>query len=126
MAEPVSWNDGYDDWLDAIADDDGYYLECPRGHGSLPPRRVCPRCGDTVETRSLPASGVIDTYTIVHVSTPSLSPDTPYVTAVATFEPVRLTGFLRIDPADATVGITVEATVGQTTRGDRAVFLKPL
>src|SRR6056297_1929720 len=39
MTDTDYHDEGYDDWLDAIEDGDGYYLECENGHGSLPPRR---------------------------------------------------------------------------------------
>lgn len=82
----------YDEWLDALADG-GFYLECSNGHGSLPPRRVCPTCGDTELTeRDLPDTGELATFSEVHVAAPAFADETPYVTAVADFGPVRLTG----------------------------------
>jgi uncharacterized OB-fold protein len=68
----------YDDLLDAIADGEGYYVECANGHGWLPPRRVCPECGsrELAET-PLPGSGEVATYTTVSVATPQFSADTP-------------------------------------------------
>lgn len=128
MAEPVTRNAGYDDWLDAIEAGEGYYLACPEGHGSLPPRRACPRCGQTdLEEHPLTETGRIETYTVVHVSTPQLTDDTPYATAIAGFGPVRLTGFVRgIDPDAVETGLTVEPTVGVTaTTGERALVLRP-
>lgn len=125
MADQVAWNEGYDDWLDAVADDAAYYLECDNGHGSLPPRRVCPQCGSVVEEQPLPSVGEVETYTIVHVATPQLTDDTPYVTAIAAFGPVRLTGFLQTDQKTTAVGQRVTPAVGETARGDRALFLEP-
>lgn len=125
MAGPVDRDAGYDDWLDAVADDAAYYLECDNGHGSLPPRRVCPRCGADVDDHPLPPTGRVETYTVVHVSTPQLTDDTPYITAIAAFGPVRLTGFLQADPADAAVGQRVAPAVGEATTGDRALLLEP-
>ena len=43
MIPPVAR--GYADLLDAIADGEGYYIECENGYGSLPPHHVCPECG---------------------------------------------------------------------------------
>jgi uncharacterized OB-fold protein len=117
---------GYDDWLDALADGDGYYLECPEGHGSLPPRRVCPECGATdLAEEPLPATGEIEAATVVHVAAPRFADDVPYATAVADFGPVRLTGVVR-DHERAEAGATVEAAVGETTTGgEPLVLLRP-
>ncbi|WP_336034452.1 Zn-ribbon domain-containing OB-fold protein [Halobacterium yunchengense] len=118
---------GFDELLDALADGDGYYLECANGHGSLPPRRVCPDCGsaDLSEAR-LPATGEVVTFTRVHVPAPSFVEDAPYVTAVVDFGPVRLTGQVLADPGDVDVGTTVDVAVGETeTAGERVVVFEP-
>ncbi|MFB6136515.1 MAG: Zn-ribbon domain-containing OB-fold protein [Halobacteriaceae archaeon] len=120
---------GFDDFLDALADGDGYYLRCSNGHGSLPPRRVCPECGDrTLEERPLPDGGEVVTFTVVRVATPRFADDVPYVTAVAEFGDVRLTGVLRgVDPDDAARGLAVEATVEETqTTGERLLAFRPM
>lgn len=121
-------NEGYDEWLDALGDGDGYYLECPDGHGWLPPRRVCPDCGSTdLEAASLPASGEVTTYTITQIASPSFEDDTPYVTAIADFGSVRVTGQLRgVDFGDVEVGQVVGATTGRRqTTDDRLVVFEP-
>ncbi|MFB6160744.1 MAG: Zn-ribbon domain-containing OB-fold protein [Haloferacaceae archaeon] len=127
MSDPVR-DAGYDDWLDDLAAGEGTYLACPEGHGSLPPRRVCPTCGsaDLTET-PLPETGEVLTYTVVHVGTPAFDDETPYATAIADFGPVRLTGVVRgVDPEDVTVGATVVPAVGSNpTTGDRMVVLQP-
>lgn len=125
MVDPVERNEGYDDWLDAIEADEGYYLECPNGHGSLPPRRVCPHCGEReLAEESLPAEGTVATHTEVHVATPQLVDDTPYVTAIAAFGPVRLTGMLRgVDHDAVEAGITVVPTVETTETTDERVLV---
>ena len=119
---------GYDDWLDAVEEGDAYYLECPEGHGSLPPRRVCPTCGATgLEETPLPEAGEIATVTTTHVPTPAFADDAPYAVAVADFGPVRLTGqVVGIDPTEAETGTTVELelTTSETT-GDRVLALSP-
>ncbi len=119
---------GFDEFVEAIDDGEGYYLACPDGHGSLPPRRVCPECGarDLTE-RPLPDGGTIDTYTVVHVGTPAFEADTPYVTAVASFGPVRLTGIVRgIDADEVSVGIPVGVTVEErATTGDPVLVFRP-
>jgi hypothetical protein len=119
---------GYDDWLDAVAAGDGYYLACPDGHGWLPPRRVCPACGATdLDERPLPPEGTVETFTTVHVAGPNFERDVPYVTAIASFGPVRLTGVLRgVDPADVETGTSVVASTGESeTTGERLLELRP-
>ena len=139
-------NAGYDEWVDALADGAGYALVCPEGHGSLPPRRVCPECGSSsLAEEPLPDRGEIETFTVVHVPSPRFADDAPYTTAVARFGSVRLTGILRgvdpenvddgdadaddadVDDADAVaVGTTVEVGVGEReTDGGRIVTFRP-
>ncbi|MDF9745253.1 Zn-ribbon domain-containing OB-fold protein [Natrinema salsiterrestre] len=119
---------GFDEWLDAAEDGKGYYLECANGHGSLPPRRVCPDCGSTdLEEVDLPETGEIQTYTVTHVPTPAFEEDAPYATAVVDFGPVRLTGqVVGTDPDDVETGLTValEITVSETT-DERVIGLRP-
>ncbi|ELZ20648.1 hypothetical protein C475_20333 [Halosimplex carlsbadense 2-9-1] len=118
----------FDDWLDAIEEGSGYYVECENGHGWLPPRRVCPDCGsrDLSET-PLPEAGEVATFTEVSVATPQFSADTPYVTAVVDYDPVRVTGLVRgVDPDEVEVGMPVGIEVGEReTTGDRAVVFRP-
>lgn len=119
---------GYDEWLDAIVADGGYYLECPEGHGSLPPRRVCPHCGSPDLTEEpLPETGRIETFSVVHVAAPTFVDDVPYVTAVAGFGPVRLTGVVvDADPETVGVGDEVEVDVDATeTAGEPLVAFRP-
>lgn len=98
--EPVPREGSYEEWIDALAEG-GFYLECGNGHGSLPPRRVCPECGDTdLAERPLPGTGSVATFSEVHVAAPAFADETPYVTAVVDFGPVRLTGVLRDVSAD--------------------------
>lgn len=128
MPDPTDANAGYDAFVDALASGDGYFLECERGHGLVPPRRVCPHCGSTALTeRSLPETGTVETSTIVHVPTPQLADDVPYCTAIARFGPVRLSGFLRgMDPTDDVVGTAVRSTVEATaTAGERVLVFRP-
>jgi uncharacterized OB-fold protein len=120
-------DEGFDDFLDAVEAGEGFYLECPEGHGSLAPRRVCPHCGATdLEETSLPETGDIETYTTVHVASPEFEDDTPYVTAVVEFGGVRLTGQLRgIAPEDVETGAGVSPGVDRTeTTGERILVFR--
>lgn len=115
---------GYDELLAAIRDGEGYYLECPEGHGSLPPRQVCPHCGSAELTEQpLPETGTVETYTKTHVPTPAFEDDAPYVLAIASFGPVRLTGQFQ---GDVEIGATVEADViDRKTTGEPLLVFRP-
>jgi len=119
----------YDEWLDAIENGEAFYLESPEGHGSLPPRRVCPHSGSTELTQQpLPETGIIETYTVVHVAAEKFSEDTPYVSAVVDFGLVELTGVVRGKAPEA-VNVGDEVTVGVETRettDDRLVVFRPV
>lgn len=118
----------YDEWLDAIENGEAFYLESPAGHGSLPPRRVCPHSGSTELSREpLPEMGTIETYTVVHVAAEKFNDDTPYVSAVVDFGPVALTGILRgVDPEAVAVGDEVSVSVEtRETTDDRLVVFRP-
>jgi len=124
----TSRNGEYDDWLDSIEDGQGYYVECDEGHGWLPPRRVCPDCGSReLHDESLPDSGEIATHTTITVATPQFEDDAPYVTAIADFGPVAITGLVRgVDPEDVAIGDVVGIEVGEReTTGERAVVFRP-
>ncbi|MFC3478810.1 Zn-ribbon domain-containing OB-fold protein [Halobacterium litoreum] len=114
---------GYDDFVDALADGEGYYVECDEGHGSLPPRRACPHCASRdLSEEPLPETGTVESCTEIHVPTPSFADDAPYVVAVVDFGPVRVTGQVLADPEDVEIGSTVAPTVTETaTEGDRLV-----
>jgi uncharacterized OB-fold protein len=126
--DPVPGGDaGYDEWADALAED-SFYIECSNGHGSLPPRRVCPECGDDdLREASLPLVGEIVTFSEVHVASPDFTDDAPYVTAIADFGPVRLTGVVRdIDNDAVEIGREVEADVTENrSTGKRLVVFRP-
>lgn len=122
---------GYDAWLDALAAGDGFALVCPNGHGSLPPRRVCPECGATDRSREpLAETGVVETHSVVHVPTPDFAADAPYVTAVVDLGPTRVTGVYQSadDPASAPqVGERVAVGVAEReTDGERLVVFRPV
>lgn len=119
---------GYDDLLDAIEAGEPYYLECANGHGWLPPRRICPECGSRdLEETTLPAAGELVTFTEIAVAAPTFVEDTPYVTALADFGPVQLTGLLRgVEADEVEVGMVVGVEVGErVTTDDRAIVFRP-
>ncbi|TMT81596.1 nucleic acid-binding protein [Haloterrigena sp. H1] len=121
-------NGKYDAFLNALADGEGYYLTCENEHGLLPPRRACPHCGDRdLAVRDLPESGEIVTHTTVFVPTPQFEDDAPYVTAVADFGGVRLTGIMRdINQNDVEIGDCVTATVeSNETADERTIVFRP-
>lgn len=100
----------YADFVDAIAEGKGYYLECINGHGSVPPRHVCSECGaQELTEQPLPDKGEIETFTIIHAPLPGFVENTPYATAIVNFGPVRLTGYVPGHDTDA-VAIGVRAT----------------
>lgn len=121
-------NAGYADLVDAIADGEGYYLSCANGHGSLPPRHACPDCGSQeLDKQLLPETGEIETFTVIYTTTPTFADDTPYVTAIANFGPVRLTGQMyEPDPDSIEIGMTVSPDIVETaSTGDRVIVYKP-
>ena len=127
---------GFDEWLAALDDGEGYYLSCDAGHGNLPPRRVCPDCASADLTeRPLPETGTVETFTTVHVAAPQFADDAPYVTAVVDFGPVRLTGVVRegtgegADDEVPAVGVgdavAVDRGASETT-GEETVVFRPV
>ncbi|RDI71141.1 Zn-ribbon domain-containing OB-fold protein [Halopelagius longus] len=123
----------FDEWVAALAEGEGFYLACPEGHGSLPPRRTCPHCGATALTAEpLPEEGSVETYTEVHVAGPEFDGLTPYVTAIASFGPVRLTGAFgglsdAGDRPDPSVGQSVRVgTEENPNTGESVVVLRPV
>ncbi|MFP8890449.1 Zn-ribbon domain-containing OB-fold protein [Natrialbaceae archaeon A-CW2] len=116
----------HDDFLEALSEGEGYFLECPSGHASLPPRYACPECGatDLVE-RPLPESGTITASTVIRVPAPAFADEAPYVLAIAEFGPVRLTGkLLGVDPDEEDVepGTPVSVTTDRVGEEDVIAF----
>jgi len=129
MSAPAS-NGAYDEWLDALAEGEGYALVCPDGHGGRSPATGVPgmRVRDALE-EALAETGTVETYSVVHVAGPQFADDTPYVNAIADFGPVRLTGVLRgIDPATDAVEIGDRVAPGveeRVTDGEPLVVFRP-
>lgn len=124
----VPANTGYDEWADALAEG-GYFIECADGHGSLPPRRVCPVCGSTdLSEEPLPADGQIATFSEVHVAPSGFGEEPPYVTAVVDFGSVRLTGIVRgLSADDVAIGTAVRPDVEENgATGNRLVVFRPV
>jgi uncharacterized OB-fold protein len=126
MSDDEAVDAGYDEWLDAVTDGEGYYLLCENDHGSLPPRRVCPHCGSLdIEETPLPERGEVETFTVTHVATPNFTEDTPYAVAIARFDDVAVTGQVRgVDVEDVAVGmqVTIDVDETATTGEDLVVF----
>jgi len=123
-------DDGYDDFLDALSVDDetAQYVECSNGHGSLPPRRVCPVCGSTsLSDKPLPNTGTVVTYTTIHAPTPDFDADAPYTVIIADVGPLKLTAIYDGDRQDVSIGMDISLTVKNTeTTGDRALYAQPV
>ena len=120
-------NAGFDDFLDAVAAGEAHYLECPDGHGWLPPRRVCPECGSQdLSEEPLPESGTVETHTTVRVPAPSFADDAPYATVIVDFGPVSVTATFDGDPETVETGLTVGLDVDETvTTGERVLTVSP-
>ncbi|WP_435365734.1 Zn-ribbon domain-containing OB-fold protein [Haloarchaeobius sp. DYHT-AS-18] len=119
---------GYDEFLDAIASGEGYYLACPEGHGSVPPSPRCPVCGEPdLSEEPLPTAGVLEDQTRIHVAGSGFEGETPYVVGIAEFGPVTMTGRLRGDAdADLDTGAAVVPSVELSdTTGSRMLVFRP-
>jgi hypothetical protein len=117
-------DEGFDEWLAAIGEGEAYALACPNDHGSLPPRRRCPECGDPdLERRELPDSGTVESITTIHVPTPEFGDDAPYTVAIVDFGLVRLTGQLRgVDEPETGIRVAADVAQRETTGDDLLVF----
>ena len=119
MSEQGSADRSYEAFCAAIEAGEGFYLECQDGHGSVPPRRVCPACGaQSLTARALPKTGTVQAQTEVHVATPAFADLAPYVSALADFDPVTLTGIV-VETTLDTVEYGTEVTVGVERSDDR-------
>jgi len=122
MSDEIT-NDGYDQAIEAIGAGEPYALECPNGHHSMPPRRVCPECGESeLEEVDIPTSGELLTYNVTHVPTPDFADDVPFVLGIAEFGGVRLTGRVQADAEEVEVGIPVELGLGESETTERPLI----
>jgi uncharacterized OB-fold protein len=95
VSQPETAARTHDEFCRAIETGEGFYLACPDGHGSVPPRRVCPECGaQQLTVEPLPETGRVQAATVVHVATSAFADSAPYLTAIADFGPVSLTGIV--------------------------------
>ena len=120
---------GYDDFLDAVADGEPYYLETDNGETHLPPMPYDPTTGKAEPAEQpLPEPGEILTHTTTHIAAPQFADDAPYVTAVAAFGPVSVTGQVRdIDHEDVEIGQAVTLGVERSeTRDERVLVFYPV
>jgi len=124
MSDDEIQNDGYDQALEAIENGEPHALECPDGHQSMPPRRVCPECGSgDLEEVEIPTTGELLTYNVTHVPTPDFADDVPYVLGIAEFDDVRLTGRVQADAEEVDVGTSVEVGLGESETTERPLVV---
>ncbi|ERH08425.1 MAG: putative nucleic-acid-binding protein containing a Zn-ribbon [halophilic archaeon J07HX64] len=119
---------GFDDFLDAVEAGDPQYLVDNDGRTHLPPMPYDPATGEKGLTeRPVPEPGEILTHTTTQIATPQFEDDTPYVTAVASFGPVDITGQLRdISPENVEIGQAVTLGVERSeTRDERVLVFYP-
>ncbi|RKD89307.1 Zn-ribbon domain-containing OB-fold protein [Halopiger aswanensis] len=101
---------GYDDWLDALEDGNGFYLQ-GKNTATIPPAPE----RESLDREPLPDEGTIEAVSTIHVPHPAFADDAPYAVAVASFGPVRLTGQVQdVDPTTVEGGSTVVPTVVST------------
>jgi uncharacterized OB-fold protein len=125
----MSRDAGFDDFLDAVAAGEAYYLETESGDDHLPPMPYDPATGSAgVRERRLPDTGEILTHTTTHVAAPQFLEDAPYVTAIADFGPVNVTGQVRnLNPAAVEIGQAVTLGVERSeTAGERVLVFYPV
>jgi len=120
---------GFDNFLDAVAAGEPFYLETPDGDALLPPAgHEAWNADQELTERPLPVTGEILTHTMTNVATPQFADDAPFVVALAEFGPVTLTGQVRgIDPDDVTIGQAVTLAVVRTeTADERMLVFEPV
>ncbi|MBX0288621.1 Zn-ribbon domain-containing OB-fold protein [Haloarcula salinisoli] len=125
MSERETASRTHDEFCRAIETGDPFYLACPDGHGSVPPRRVCPECGaQSLTVEALPETGRVQAATVVHVATSAFADSAPYVTAIADFGPVSLTGVVaETDPEAVEHGTDVTLAIQRTDERKRPTLV---
>lgn len=119
----VTW---YENFAEAIAEDEPFYRRCEACGGTgLPPRHTCPRCGEpAMVDASLSTEATIVSHTEIHVTIPKFSGTTPYTVIIAEFdEGVRLTGQLEHE-SPVSIGDPVELQMGEI-EGSPYVAFRP-
>ena len=121
--ETPTWT--HEEFCRAIETGDPFYLACPDGHGSVPPRRACPDCGARQLTaKSLQDTGRVQAATVVHVATSEFADSVPYVTAIADFGAVSLTGIVQgMDPDAVEHGTEVTVSIRRTDERPRPTLV---
>lgn len=117
--------DWFDSFTDAIESAEQQYLACETcGHGTLPPRRLCPACGSTELTPGpLSERGEILSFTEISVTTPKFHGETPYTVALVELnEEITLTGQLRDATADD-IAIGDEVVLGTESHDEGTAVL---
>jgi uncharacterized OB-fold protein len=120
----------FDDFAAGVAAGDPQYLVCSTcQRGMLPPRRLCPACGETdLRRESLPRRGTVDSYTEITVTTPKFHGETPYtVVLVDLTEPITLTAQLRgASPAEVAIGDPVVLGAEPRDEGTAVLTVRPV
>ncbi len=84
----------------------------------FPPRVVCDKCrGRSFETQVLAGSGVIETYTVIHIAPSGFTDEAPYAVGVIRLDDgVRITGqIVDCKPEELAVGARVRREFRKVT-----------
>jgi uncharacterized OB-fold protein len=121
--------DWFDHFTDAIESDEQQSLVCGAcGHGTLPPRRLCPACGSTELSREpLSGRGAVRSFTEISVTTPKFHGETPYaVVLVELDEGLTLAGQLReVTAEDVAIGDEVVLGTEPRDAGTAVLTFRP-
>jgi uncharacterized OB-fold protein len=120
----------FDAFTDAIEADEQEYLTCTTcGHGTLPPRQMCPTCGSTDLTRKpLSRRGEIVSFTTISITIPKFHGETPYTVALVELdEEITLTGQLRdVTPEELAIGDEVVLGTEPHDEGTDIITFRPV
>lgn len=118
-------------WHAALSEGTLLVQRCPScGHEQWYPRAVCTRCGATPEWKPVSGRGSIYTFSIVrqYLAKP-FGDELPYVIAMVDLDdsPVRMFGTVTgVDPAEARVGLAVEAYAVEFEPGRALPYWRPI